>query len=563
MAAARPSLLRRHPLLLPVLLILIGYVAWPQLEVLRQSFTADGGFSLDGYRRFFDLDRPVNLQALWNTVWVSVASVVGAALIGVPLALLVTRVSFPLRGVVASLAVLPLLLPPIVGVLTFKQFLFGEYGLVPQVLDSLFGVRWYLDGFTGVIALHAYAFFPFFYLFTAAGQKRLDPALPEAAFSLGASRLRTLLRITLPLLRPAIAGAAVLVLLNAMGSFSAPLFFAPTEEMLTLRIYTLRTSDPEMVTVISTLLAATALLLLLPMRRLENRVDVVSAAKGQISPASLKGHRGLAALLAIASVVLVLLLLLPHLAIVLLSFADDAARKASVLPTSFTLDHYRRIFSEDAFIGPIRNSLQMATLAALANVGVGVAAALLIVNRRTPLRWLIELLAFLPLALPATVIAFNLLAAFATPTPMAAGQILAGTWLLLPLAYFVRNLPVVVRSTLSSLAALDPSLVDAAHGLGASRWCAFRRVVLPIILPGVLSGALLAFLAGLSEFVASILIYVPENLPIAVEIFNRRYNRSLGEPAALSVLLLLSQAIVVVVVNRYLRVERAAPPTAM
>ena len=548
---------RRHALFIAVLLVLLGYIAWPQLEVLRQSFVVDGNASLESYRRFFDVDRPVNLIALWNSVWTSVLSVLFAGLVGVPLALLVTRVAFPLRGVVASLALLPLLLPPIVGVLAFKEFLFGEYGLLPRALERLFGVEWYLDGFTGVIALHAYAFFPFFYLFVAAGQKRLDPAMSEAAQSLGASRVRTLVRITLPLLAPAIAGAAVLVLLNAFGSFSAPLFFAPTEEMLTLRIYNLRASDPEMVTVISTLLAVTALALLVPMRRLERRSDVVSAAKGQITPAPVSSRPWVRGLFGVGSALVVTFLLLPHLSIVLLSFADESQATESVLPAAYTLDHYRNIFLSDGFSRPIRNSAQMALIAALANIAVGVATATLILNRRTPARWLIELLAFLPLALPATVIAFNLLAAFSVPTPMSFGQVLAGTWFLLPLAYFVRNLPIVVRSTMSSLATLDPNLVDAAHSLGASRWTAFRRVVFPLVLPGVLSGALLAFLAGLSEFVASILIYVPENLPIAVEIFNRRYNRSLGEPAALSVLLLLSQAIVVIVVNRYLRVERS------
>lgn len=554
MNRGRPPLL----VLIPALLVLLGYVAWPQVEVLRQSLHIDGAWSVENYRRFFDVARPVNLIALWNSVWVSVVSVIGAAAIGIPLALLVARVSFPLRGLLAALAVLPLLLPPIVGVLTFKEFLFGEYGLVPRALRPL-GVEWHLDGFAGVIALHAYAFFPFFYLFVAAGQKRLDPALPEAAWSLGASRARTLFRVTLPLLLPAIAGAAVLVLLNSMGSFSAPLFFAPTEEMLTLRIYTLHASDPDMVSVISTLLAITALALLLPMRALERRTDVVSASKGQITPGAPPGGRLGRALLGALAGGLILTLLLPHLSIVLLSFSGDTGSSESVLPTSWTLENYRRVFADDAFTTPIRNSLQMAALAAALNVVVGVAVAVLVLNRRTPARGVVEVLAFLPLALPATVIAFNLLAAFSRPTPMAFGQTLAATWILLPLAYFVRHLPIVVRATMSSLSTLDPNLIDAAHSLGASRATAFRRVVLPLVLPGVLSGALLAFLTGLSEFVASILIYIPENLPISVEIFNRRYNRSLGEPAALSVLLLLSQALVVVVVNRYLRVERSRP----
>ena len=548
---------RRWLLLLPVLGFLALLVAWPQVEILRQSFVAGGAASLDHYRRFFDLDNLANLEALWNSTWLSLLSVIGAALIGVPLALLVTRVQFPLRGTLAALAVLPLLLPPIVGVLTFKQFLFGEYGLIPKALFDLFGVRWYLDGFAGIVVLHAYAFFPFFYLFVAAGQKRLDAALPEAAWSLGASRLATLRRITLPLLMPAIAGAAILVLLNSMGSFSAPLFFAPTAEILTLRIANLRESDTAIVTVTSTILAVAALLLLIPMRRLEGRTDVVSATKGHMTPMQPRG-KGLGRfLLGLLAALLIVTFLLPHLSIVLLSFAANEGSATTVLPEAYSLDHYRSIFSRDTFMQPMLNSFQMALLAALMNVVAGVAVATVLMRKRTPLRGTVELLALLPLALPATVIAFNLLKTFSTPMPLTFNHALAGTWMLLPLAYFVRHLPIAVRATQSAFRTVDPALVDAAESLGAGKGRTFLRVVLPLILPGILSGALLCFLAGLSEFVASILLYIPENKPVAIAIYDAFYDGSLGEPAALSVLLLLTQAVIAIVVNRFLRVERS------
>ena len=550
--------LRRLPLLLAVLAMLALLVAWPQLEVLRQSLLLDGKFSLEHYRRFFDPEDAANLLALWNSTWTSVLSVLCAALIGVPLALLVARVRFPLRGGLAALAVLPLLLPPIVGVLTFKQFLFGEYGLIPAALFDLCGIRWHLSGFAGIIVLHAYAFFPFFYLFVAAGQKRLDPALPEAARSLGASRFRTLTRITLPLLTPALAGAAILVLLNSMGSFSAPLFFAPTAEILTLRIANLRESDTAIVTVTSTILAIAALLLLIPMRKMEARTDVVSAAKGQLAPAKPGGGRLGQILLGALAAVLIVTLLLPHLSIVLLSFAADEGSADSVLPHAYSLENYRSIFSRDTFINPMLNSLKMASLAALLNIVAGLGVATLLSRRRAPFSGLVELLAYLPLALPATVIAFNLVKTFGAATPVTFNHALAGAWILLPLAYFVRHLPIAVRATQSAFRTLDPSLLDAAESFGAGRVTTFRRVILPLVLPGVLSGALLCFLAGLSEFVASILIYIPENRPIAIAIYDSFYDGSLGEPAALSVLLLATQAVIVIVVNRFLRLERGA-----
>lgn len=534
--------------------ILCAVVLWPVLQSLRDALSEDGAFSA-----LFDPERPAALRALWNSAWTSVASVVLAGILGTSLALLVGRVRFPFAGALAALAVLPLLLPPIVGVLTFKLFLFGEYGLIAELGRELLGIDIYLDGIPGVLALHAYAFFPFFFLFVAAGQKRIDPALEQAAVSLGANRATLLFRVILPLLVPALSGAAVLVLLNSMGSFSAPLFFAPAEEFMTLRIYNTRESDPGSAAALSTLLAAAACFLLVPLRAYERRAaaGAISASKGATNPLDPPFGRFGRYVLATFSALLVLLLLLPHLSIVVLSFSGDTNAQASAVPSTFTFDHWSKIFASDSFLAPLRNSAWMATVAAILDLLLGLWIALVIADRKTPMRGAIELLALLPMALPATVLAFNLVRAFGEATPLTFGHALSGTVFLLPLAYFVRHLPIALRATQSALATLDPALVDAAVSLGANRFLVLRRVVFPIVAPGILSGVLLCFLSGLTEFVASILVYVPENLPIAVEIFNRQYNRSLGEPAALSVLLLACQSVVLLIANRFLRVERA------
>lgn len=549
--------LRRSLPIACALIVLSAYVAWPQIAVLIQSLSRDGAWTLASWSALFDTEHPQDLRALWNSIWISLASVALSAIVGVPLAVVSRRFAFPLRAWLAPALLLPLLLPPIVGVLAFKQFLFGEYGVLPHALRQAFGVDLFLDGYTGVLALHAYSFFPFFVLFVNAALERHDAAQEEAARSLGASRVRSWLRITLPALIPALLGAGALTLLNSMGSFSAPLFFAPDADLLTLRIYNLREDDPQRVAVLSTILAVAALALLWPVLRAQ--ADAYgSASKGTPAAARVVRSGPLRALAGIAVATTCLVLVLPHLAILVLSFGADTGAAESVLPTAFTLQHYVRVFTEDAFRRPLANSLWMSGLATALDVVVGLwIAALLWRGRSVARRW-IEVLALLPLALPATVIAFNLLETFAGPSALAGGQVLAGTVWLLPLAYAIRNLPLTVRATQAAFAQLDPQLVDAACGLGASRFAATRKVVLPLLLPGLAAGALLALLSALSEFTASILLYVPANLPIGVEIFNRRYNRALGEPAALSCLLLVAQALVVLVGNRLVRLGRAA-----
>ncbi|MGZ8704852.1 MAG: ABC transporter permease, partial [Aeromicrobium sp.] len=121
--------------------------------------------------------------------------------------------------------------------------------------------------------------------------------------------------------------------------------------------------------------------------------------------------------------------------------------------------------------------------------------------------------------------------AFSDPSPFAAGRVLVGTFAIVPLAYFVRFNPLVFRSSFASWSQLDPNLEDAARSLGATWRYAFRKVVLPLVSRGILAGALLAFVDGVGEFVASVLIYTPQWTPLSIEINNQNYQGNIGTGA--------------------------------
>jgi iron(III) transport system permease protein len=174
----------------------------------------------------------------------------------------------------------------------------------------------------------------------------------------------------------------------------------------------------------------------------------------------------------------------------------------------------------------------------VANVIVCFVAAYLIVLRRFQGRRLLELLVALPWAIPATAIAIGLASTFNRNDPVTIRVLLVGTFWILPLAYFIRGIPLVATAVEGSLKQMDPSLEDAAHGLGASWAMTVRRVVLPAARPGLIAGALLAAVTAVGEFVASIVLYTYANRPIAVEILAQLRNLALGTAAAYSVLLI-------------------------
>ncbi|MCZ6818318.1 MAG: iron ABC transporter permease [Calditrichaeota bacterium] len=541
--------------LIPVVAILLAYVLYPNLHLLVQSFLVNGKLSLQNYFAFFDLENSVNLEALWGSVYISLLTVAFSALVGVPLAYLFTHYDFPGKSLFASVAVLPLVLPPLVGVLAFL-FLFGESGMLPRTLQALFGlesVPFALDGVAAILVVHVYSLYVYFYLFASSFFMDLDASILEAAQNLGASRWLTLRKVVLPMMTPALGGASLLVFMTSMASFSAPFIFAGGFRILSLEIYNTKLNgELELAVTQSVVLAGISVLFLILLRKYSERRQYVGGGKGvRVQPRVVKS--GWARLLmAGLGVFMVMLLILPHLTVILISFVKNGTWTWQVLPTVYTLENYTDLFRNPDVAAPVVNSLKMATLATVANVLFGVAAAYLLIRRKFAGKKLVEVCTMLPWAIPGTVLAISLIVTFNKPTIITAGHILVGSFWILPLAYFIRNLPLVFRSTYASLEQFEPALEESARNLGADWWFAFRKVMLPLIAPGVISGALLAFVLALGEFVSSILLYNYFNRPISVEIISQLRIFNLGSAAAYSVFLIILIGLVVLVSNRFL-----------
>ncbi|MCI0420301.1 MAG: iron ABC transporter permease, partial [Acidobacteria bacterium] len=404
-----------------------------------------------------------------------------------------------------------------------------------------------------ILFVHAYTMYVYFYMFVSAGLRRLDFALIEAAQSLGASRSRIFFLITLRQLTPSLVGASLLTFMTSMASFSAPYIFGGGIRVLALQIYNSKLNgDLEMAMVETVILTLTSIVFLFLLQRHEGTSKYRSAGKGAQQPITAVIHPVKRLLAGATGIVALLFLLLPHLTLFLISFAQDGTWTIEILPPRYTFDNYRRLFSDSRFLEPVINSLQMATMATLANFGFAIVAAHLIVRRRVRGRVLMNSLILLPWALPGTVLALSLASTFNQHNPWQARVLLVGTYWLLPLAYFIRNIPVVVRAVQASFEQFDPSLEEAARSLGGTWLYSMRRVVLPMVLPGALAGSLLAFVTALGEFVTSIVIYTIHNRPISIEILAQLRQFNFGSAAAYSVFLVLLIGAAFVLSEKYL-----------
>jgi iron(III) transport system permease protein len=543
-----------------VAVVLLYGVVYPNLYVVTAALTRGGSWSLANFREA--LSQRAVLEAAWTSVGLSLLTVFFCAVAGVPLAFLFERYEFPARRAFAALAALPLVLPPLVGTLAFI-FLCGESGILARGVQHLFHTRtapWSLRGWTALLLFHTYTMYPFFYVLAGAGLRRVDAGLAEAARSLGAGRFRVLFRVVLPQLTPSLIAAALLTFMTSMASFSAPLLFGGDVRVLTLEIYSARQrGDASGALTQTVILTVISLLALVVFQRYEGTRKFAAAAMKGAPKRRAQIRSGAARTVAtVCAILFTVILALPVLTLVLVSFAREGQWTTQALPPAYTLDNFRQILTQADSLSVLQSSLVMAGLAAAAALVWSFCVTALVASRRKVLgRRLISLLVLIPWALPGTVVAVAIAEAYGRENPLTGSFILIGTFWILPVIYFLRFMPLVVRAVQASIEQMDVALEEAAGSLGANWWMRFVRVRLPLVWPGALAGTLLAFVIALGEYVASVLVYVPTNRPISIKIASELRDFNLGRAAAYGVVLIAIIAISMIVATKMERTAQA------
>ena len=523
-----------------LLAVLAWLVIYPIALVLLEGLRDPSGWTLRYVRLF--LERPTEWRALWGSLWISVVSVILAALIGIPLAFLLARYDLPGGRVLGGLVALPAVLPPLVGVVAFL-FLYGETGFVSLLVQRLLGLTeppWRLQGAGAILLVHAYSMYVYFYLFVRAALFSLDGSLYEAAASLGAGRWRTLRRVVLPQLYPALGGAALLTFMTALASFSAPYIFGGGFRVMPTQIVSTRLNGDDRLAMVETISLTLLALAALWLFRGAGNVDLAGGGRKGAGPERIRVRSG-ALRVAVAGLGwgLAGLLLLPHLTLLLVSFVPLGTWTTEPLPPVYTLQNYVTLIHDPVRARPLLNSLWLAAVATGAAVSIALGGAILSASRRVRGGRLIETLLALPWAVPGTVFAIALATAFSVHAPWVGRIVLVGTLWILPLAYLIRNLPITSRAILAGIRGLDPSLDEAAAALGAGRGRTLRRITLPLLRPALLAGASLAFVTALGDFVTSIMLYTYDTRPISLEILSSLRQSDVGVAAAYGVVLMV------------------------
>ncbi|HMJ14018.1 MAG TPA: iron ABC transporter permease [Polyangiaceae bacterium] len=514
-----------NALVIALLAALLGvFLVLPLLESVRGAVIDRDGNWTAGYLLSV-FSNPIYMEGLWNALGIAFFSTALAALAGILLAVVLDRYDFPGKRLLSVLLPFPLIVPPFVGAVGIKQLL-GQSGALNAfliklgVVDSSAPIDWLRDGrFAAVVLLTALHLYPIVYFNVSAALASFNIDLEEAAQSLGASRLRAFRKITLPTIGPSVLASTSIVFIWALTELGVPLMCDYTR-VTSVQIFSgLKdiSQNPSVyglvVVLLGTVLTLYGLSALL--------------AFGKTTPLATKGVRlrrperlssGRALLLSAAVGGFLLLAAAPNAGVLLVAVAGDWY--GTVLPSSYTLQHFRAALGHDLVVPSILNSLRYVLLSTTCDLLLGTAIAWVLVRARGTAVRVLDLAVMLPLAVPGLVMAFGYLAVSREGRPLAALNPVADPTVLLVVAYSIRRLPFVVRSAAAGLTQVSTALEEAAQNLGAGRLKTFWRVTLPLFAPHLLAGGVFAFALSLLEVSDSLILAQRQaTFPITKAIF--------------------------------------------
>jgi iron(III) transport system permease protein len=524
------------------------FLIYPLIRLFYDTFTTDQGtFTWMNFYGFFT--DSYYLKSLLNSILLGAATVITTSVLGIAIAFLLLRYDFPWRGLFSYLTIIPMIMPPLVGVMGFV-FILGRAGTVNVILMDYLGFSKpinFMYGIHGVLLVETLHLFPLMTLSIVDAMGKISPSLDEAAESVGSRGLRKFWDITFPLTTPGYVSGALLVFIWTFADFATPLVVG-IDNLLASQAYLniVQFVDRrlfKMGIVISAIMVILAILFLIIAKKYVSIKDYSSLSYSKIE------RRELSALGRIGAVAFLTLVLvfafIPYLGVALDSFGRGWA--LTPFPVKYTLQYFERVAIETPKF--ILNSLLYSGISVLICIAFGVPVAWVMARTKAPGKDLIDSLTTLILALPGTGIGIAYLRAFREPLPFI-NTALIGMWIVIPIILGVRRLPYTVRGTFASLLIVHRSFEEAAESVGASKMKTFKDITLPLVWKGVLVGSLYSFILALQEASATLLLVVPGHEMMTVGIFNFYIGGSVNEAAALGLILIILGAACLFAINK-------------
>jgi iron(III) transport system permease protein len=544
-------LLTPQTLIIGVVIAFVSYLALVPLGYLLWGTFYDGTsvtfrFFTEAYSAYGLTDMVV------NSFGFAIGSTLLSVGIGTTLAYLTVRTNVPFKGLIFAASLVPLIIPGILHTIAWIFLASPRVGLFNKLLEPLFGPG-VLNVFSiwGMILVEGLHLSPLVFLLMYAAFRSMDPSLEESALMSGARLPTVLRRISLPLAKPALAASVLIMLVRALEAFEVPaLLGIPNGTwVFTSRIWRVLNQYPadygQAGAYALSLLALTTVGVFWQ-SRLSKRgrsFQTVTGKGFRPRPMDLGRWRWPATALILGYFMIAVVM--PTLILLYASFQPFYAMPSMNSLKTFTLENYSYTLTNSQALGATRNSFLLGIGSATGVMFLMAIVSWTVVRTRIPGRWMVDNLTFLPLIVPGLVMGVALLFVYLRfPVPI------YGTIWILFIAYFTRYMPYGMRYATSSMYQISGELEESARTSGASWWQTFRRVNLPLLMPGLVAGWIYILMVSVRELSSSILLYSPGNEVLSILIWEQWENGQFTELAALGVLMVLALVVLVVIANR-------------
>jgi iron(III) transport system permease protein len=534
---------RRRPsatfVIAAICLVVLGYlVLSPLIYLVWRGLTTGEGLSLANISAAYSVNG--SGEMVFNSFAFALGSAAVSTISGTALAFFCTRTNAPLKPLLYAASLIPLIVPGILFTISWVFLLSDDIGLINGWLRAIGLDFLTIDAFSlpGMILIDGMHQAPLVFLLMYAAFRATDPALEESSLMSGATVPQTLRRVTLPLVRPALAGAILISVVRGLESFETPAVLGiPADTFVfTSRIYQalhtfpVRYDTASIYSITLLLLTVAGLLFVQRINRRGERFQTISGKGFRPRPMDLGAWRWPVSIL--FCVYFLVVVVLPLFMLVWMSLQPFYQQPSIAALDNVSLDNYTRIFSKPGVSSAFQNSTILALASATAVMLFMSVVAWLTLKSKIPGRRFFDTLASVPLALPGLVLGVALIFIYLrSPLPI------YGTLFILFIAYVTRYMPYGMRYASSSLAQVSTELEDSARMSGAGWFDTFRRVIIPLMMPGILAGWVYVMIVSIRELSSSILLYSSNTRVLSVVIWELWANGETGVLAALGVVM--------------------------
>lgn len=518
-----------------IVLIFALFLIYPLFSLFVSGFKDPNTqeFTLLNFAKFFS--KKYYYRTLGHSLLVTTCTTLLAVGIGAPLAYFTTVYKVKFKGLVDILVIISMLSPPFIGAYSWIV-LGGRSGVITKFFANVFGIETpSIYGFGGILLVLTLKLYPYIYMYTKGALKKVDASLGEAAESLGCGSFRKITTVILPLITPTILAGSLIVFMNALADFGTPMLIGEGYTVMPVLIYSEFISEmggqANFAAALAVILVIVTGVMFLVQKYIVNKKSFTMSSLRPIQAKKMVGNKNV--LMHIAIYLLVFVSIIPQITVIYTSFK---ATKGAMFTDGFSLDSYKSIFSNLA--KPILNTYKFGIIAIIIIIFMAMFIAYITTRRKSLLTNIIDSMTMFPYIIPGSVLGITLILSFGKK-PL----LLTGTAVIIIVAFVVRRLPYTLRSCAAILYQISPSMEEAAISLGDSPSKTFFKVTAIMMLPGVMSGAILSWITIINELSASVLLYTGNTRTMSVAIYSEVIRASYGTAAALASILTLTTVI--------------------